>query len=247
MRVAVAGSSGEVGRRVVHELAVNGHDVVPLARSAGVDVLRATDLARHLAGVDALIDCLGIVTTRTRTAVAFFTESTRRLLEAERAAGVGHHVLLSIVGIDEVPLGYYRAKVEQERAAKAAGHPLTIVRATQFHEFARQMLNRGRHGPVVLAPKMVSAPIAAAEVAQALAELAVAPPAGETLELGGPQTLQMADLIARVAGADAVRARVIPIRLPGAAGRGLMSGALVPNSPWRTGVQTFDQWLQVQA
>lgn len=244
MRVAVAGSTGEVGRRVVEELASGRHEIVPLARSVGVDVLHADDLTQKLEDVDAVIDCLSIVTTRTRTAVRFFAESTRRLLAAERTVGVGHHVLLSIVGIDEVPFAYYRGKVEQERAARATGQPVTIVRATQFHEFARQMVTRMRRGPVVLAPKMLSAPIVAAEVAQTLVELAAGPPTAESLELGGPERLQMADLIARVAVADGVRARVIPVRLPGAGGRGMMSGAPVPKEPWRTGAQTFDQWLK---
>lgn len=250
MRIAVAGATGTVGRHVLARAQRSGHEAVPLSRAAGVDLTQppgpGTDLGRLLVGCDAVVDCLNVATNRTRVAQEFFTRTSRHLLEAGREAGVGHHVVLSIVGIEDVPLGYYRGKVAQEQAVRSSGHPHTILRATQFHAFPGQLLERFRVGPVVLAPAMTSAPVDEAEVAAALVELATSEPRGQTLEIGGPETLQMVDLVRRLARARGVRARVVPLRVPGA-GRALRSGALVPEAPWRTGRTTWDEWLAGEA
>lgn len=246
MRIAVAGGTGVVGRHVVDELRGRGHDAVVIARSAGADVRRPETLADRLTGVDVVVDCLNVATTRGRVAADFFTSTTRNLLAAETETGVARHVVLSIVGIDRVPTGYYRAKLAQESAARESAIPVTILRATQFHEFAGQLLDQLRKGPVVVAPRMTSAPVAAAEVAAALVDLAEQPPATDTVELGGPERHDIADLIARLARARGVRARVVPVALPGAGGRAMRSGALVPEAPWRTGTQTWDDWLAEQ-
>src|SRR5687768_3386988 len=194
MRIAVAGATGVVGRHVVSELRRRGHDAVPLARSHGVDITRLDGLAGHLAGAEAVIDTLGITTTRRRPATDFFTTTTRNLLHAEDEAGVERHVLLSIVGIDGSSFGYYRAKVAQEDVARTLDADVAILRATQFHEFAEQMLERGRTGPVVVVPTMRSATVAAAEVAAALVDLAENPVQG-TVEMGGPDAFDMPDLV----------------------------------------------------
>lgn len=245
MRIAVAGATGAVGRHVTTELERRGHEVVPLARSRGVDVTSADGLAEHLAGVDAVIDTLGITTTRRTTATDFFTATTRNLLAAERAAGVGQHVLLSIVGIDGSGFGYYRAKVAQEEAAKALDSEVTILRATQFHEFAEQMLERMKAGPIATIPHMRSATVAASEVAAALADLAESPRPG-TVEMGGPEEHDMPDLVRRVAHARGVRAKIVPITMPGSTGRTMKDGSLIPKDPWRVGTQTFAEWLASQ-
>jgi uncharacterized protein YbjT (DUF2867 family) len=242
VRIAVAGATGVVGRHVAAELGRRGHEPVALARSQGVDVMRPDGLADHLAGVDAVVDTLGITTTRRKPATDFFTTTTRNLLEAERAAGVGRHILLSIVGIDGSSFGYYRAKVAQEDAARAIDPSVTILRATQFHEFADQMLERGRAGPVTVVPKMKSATVAAAEVATALVDLAENPQPG-TVEMGGPEAHQMPELVRRVAEARGIRTKILGIAAPGAAGRAMADGTLIPTNPWRTGAQTFDDWL----
>ena len=243
MRVAVAGGTGTVGRHVVDELRRRGHETVVLTRSTGADVRRRESLAEPLAGAEAVVDCLNVATTRGRVAADFFTTTTRNLAAAGAEAGVARHVVLSIVGIDRTPTGYYRAKLAQEAAARESAVPVTILRATQFHEFPAQLLAQLRTGPVVFAPRMTSAPVAAAEVACALVDLVEQPPAAGTVELGGPERLDIADLIARLAVARGVRARVVPLRLPGAGGRAMRSGELVPDSPWRTGTQTWDEWL----
>lgn len=213
-----------------------------LARSRGVDVTRLDGLADHLIGADAVVDTLGITTTRRKPATDFFVTTTRNLLAAERTTGVGRHVLLSIVGIDGSGFGYYRAKVAQEEAAHHAGSPLTILRATQFHEFAEQMLERGKVGPVAVVPRMRSATVAATEVASALVDLAESGTPG-TVEMGGPEHADMPELVRRVAAARGDRTRVIAVKVPGSAGRAMTDGSLIPAHPWRTGTQTFTQWL----
>ena len=186
---------------------------------------------------------MGITTTRRKPATDFFTTTTRNLLHAEDAAGVERHVLLSIVGIDGSGFGYYRAKVAQEDVARTLDADVTILRATQFHEFAEQMLERGKAGPVVVVPHMRSATVAAAEVAAALVDLAENPQAG-TVEMGGPEAHDMPDLVERVAAARGVRAKVVAVTIPGSAGRAMKDGSLIPKDPWRTGTQTFDEWLR---
>jgi len=242
VRIAVAGATGVVGRHVVAELGRRGHDVVALARSQGVDVTRFDGLADHLADVEAVIDTLGITTTRRRPATDFFTTTTRNLLHAEDAAGVERHVLLSIVGIDGSSFGYYRAKAAQEDVARTIDADVTILRATQFHEFAEQVLERAKAGPVVVVPHMRSATVAASEVAAALVDLAENPQP-ETVEMGGPEAHEMPDLVRLVAEVRGVKARVVPVKVPGSAGQAMRNGTLIPKDPWRVGTQTFADWL----
>ncbi len=246
MRVAVAGGTGLVGRLLVAELERRNHQTMVLARSAGIDVRRRDQVADALEGADVVVDCLNVTSTRAKVATEFFTSTTESLVEAERAADVERHVLLSIVGIDRTPLPYYRAKLAQEQAARAGAGALTVLRATQFHEFAGQLLAQLKRGPLVPVPQMLSAPVAAAEVAVALADLVDQPPSRETVELGGPERLAMPNLVGRLARARGIRAAVVPVPLPGAAGRSLRSGALIPDDPWRTGRQTWADWLAEQ-
>ena len=246
MRVAVAGGTGLAGRLLVAELKRRDHQPVVLARSAGTDVRRPDQVAAALDGVDVLVDCLNVATSRGPVATEFFTTTTRALVDAERAAAVGRHLLLSIVGIDRTPLPYYRAKLAQEQAAREGTAALTVLRATQFHEFPGQLLTQLKRGPLVPVPRMLSAPVAAAEVATALADLVDEPPPSETVELGGPERLEMPDLVRRLVRAQGLRATVVPVPLPGAAGRSMRSGGLVPEAPWRTGRQTWGEWLAGQ-
>ena len=243
MRIAVAGASGVAGRHVVAELGRRGHDAVALARSLGVDVTQANGLAEHLAGADAVIDALNITTMRRKPATDFFATTTRNLLAAEREAGVERHVLLSIVGIDGSSFGYYRAKEAQAKLARELNPDTVILRATQFHEFAGQMLERSSIGPVVITPRMRSATVAATEVAAALVDLAESGEPGVTVELGGPEAHDMPDLVRQVAERRGSRAKVVGVALPGAAGREMTDGRLIPSAPWRTGTQTFSDWL----
>lgn len=242
MRIAVAGGTGVVGRYVVDAVRENGDQPLVLSRSTGVDLITGEGLDAALAGVDAVIDVSNIETLSRKKATEFFTTATRNLLAAEQRAGVRHHVLLSIINVDRVSLGYYRAKLAQEEVALAGAIPTTVLRAAQFHEFAEQMLSRS--GPIVIAPKMLSRTVAAAEVGKALADLARRPAAGRAGDLAGPEELDMSQLVRRVAGARGVRRPIVALRLPGAAGRAMATGGLLPHTDQPRGTITFDDWLQ---
>lgn len=240
--IAIAGGTGLVGRRVVESVRRLGAKPIVIARSTGVDLTTGQGLDDVLAGVDAVIDVTNIVTQSRRRATRFFESSTSHLLDAEERHGVEHHVLLSIVGIDRVGLGYYQAKLAQEELVRQGPVPWTILRATQFHEFAAQMLG---DGPVAVIPSMLSQPVAAQDVADELVRLATAPAAGRAEELAGPQKERVPDMARRLASARGRRPLVITLPLPGATGRGMRTGALLPTtSSGPRGTQTFDQWLQ---
>lgn len=245
MRVAVAGGTGTTGRHVVEALAAGGHEPVVLARSRGVDVVAGTGLDEALASVDVLIDVTNVQSTRRKVSVGFFEAAGRRLLAAGEKAGVRHHVALSIIGIDRVDYSYYAGKRRQEELLAAGGVPWTVLRATQFHEFAEQML--ALRGPVAVAPRMLSRPVAVTEVAAELVRLAVAPPQGMAPELAGPREEQMVDMVRRLARAGGGRRLVLPLRLPGAAGRAMTDGALLPTADGPRGRITFDQWLAARS
>lgn len=243
MRIAVAGGTGLVGRMVVDVARERAHEVVVLTRSEGVDLTTGTGLADRLAATEAVIDVTNKGTQRRAAAEEFFGGVTRTLLAAEAAAGVGHHLVLSIVGVDDVDTGYYAAKRLQERLLAEGPVPWTVLRATQFHEFSEQVLRFATVGPLSLVPRMLTQPVAAREVALALVDLAEAGPVGRAPDLAGPDRLQMVDLARRVSRVRGLGRRVVPVRLPGAAGKAMRSGALVPTSAGPRGRVTFDEWL----
>jgi uncharacterized protein YbjT (DUF2867 family) len=247
MKIAVAGGTGAVGRHVVAHVREAGHEPVVLTRSAGHDLVSGEGLAGALAGVDAVIDVASVQTQSDTTSREFFGAVTRNLLAAEAAAGVGHHVALSIVGTDRAPYGYYAGKQLQEQLVAGGDVPWTLLRATQFFEFAAQILSQTTFGPVALVPSMRSQPVAAREVAVRLVELAVDAPAGRVRDLAGPREVRMADLARRWLAANGRRTRVIEFPLPGAFGRAIRSGVLIP-APGTAdlGTETFDEWLAAE-
>jgi uncharacterized protein YbjT (DUF2867 family) len=243
MRVAVVGGTGLVGRHVVRALRDAGHEPVTLARSQGVDVLTGRGLDAALAGVQSVVDVSNITTSRRAKAVEFFSRATQTLLAAERRAGVGHHVVLSIVGIDGIGWGYYEAKRRQEELALAGPVPASVLRATQFHEFADQMLARSRRGPLAFCPRMRVQPVGAREVGAALAALSAEPAVGRAPELAGPEQHELVDLARRLVRARHERLLLVPVRIPGANGKAMARGDMLPGPGARLGVQTFDEWL----
>jgi uncharacterized protein YbjT (DUF2867 family) len=249
VRIAVAGGTGWTGRLVVEALRQRGDEPVVLARSAGVDLTTGTGLNGKLDGVEAVIDVTNVVTTRAARAIKFFEAVTANLLAAERDAGVGHHVALSIVGIDRVDYSYYRGKRAQEelvlRGPDSGAVGGTVLRATQFHEFAAQMIDR--RGPVVLAPKMLCQPVALVEVASHLVELARGGPLGMAPELAGPEQLRMPDMIRQLSRVRHGRRPVVAIGVPGKVGKQFTGGALLPTEPGPRGTITFAAWLADQA
>jgi uncharacterized protein YbjT (DUF2867 family) len=267
MKVLVVGGTGTAGRPTVAELARRGHEVRVLSRHGGTvqsadgaravgvcgDVTTGAGLAEAMDGVDAVIDTSNITTLDEQTARRFFVSATERLLAAEAANDVRHHVLISIVGIDILPIAYYRAKLAQERAvveagASAGGVRWTVLRATQFHEFAAQMIARLRRGPLVPMPVMSMQPVSALDVATALADAVESGPgpSGRSPELAGPEVLSLPVMARAVLDARGERGIVVPLPLPGAAGRAMRRGSLRPASgtPVRIGTTTFDDYLR---
>jgi uncharacterized protein YbjT (DUF2867 family) len=242
MRIAVAGGTGVVGRYVVAALQADGHEPVVLARSAWVDLRTGQGLDRALAGADGVVDVSNAATARRAPAEAFFAAASGQLLDAGRRAGVRHHVALSVVGADRVDQGYYLAKRLQERLVRDSGVPATVLRATQLHEFAGQLLDR-MPGPIAFVPRMRVQPVAAREVARSLAELVVGPAVGTAPELAGPEVHDLVDLVRRYLRALGRKRPVVPVRLPGSVGREMANGALLPTGPGPRGMETFDEWL----
>jgi uncharacterized protein YbjT (DUF2867 family) len=243
VRIAVAGGTGQVGTHVVAAARARGHDVVVLARGNGIDLVAGTGVAEALNGADAVIDVASVTTLDAGESVAFFEATTRNLLAAAAAVGVGHHLALSIVGIDRAPEGYYAGKVVQERLVEGGRVPWTIVRATQFHEFAEQIYERAKVGPFHVAPKMRTQPIAAREVAEHLVALAEATPVGRARDLAGPREESLVEMVRGVARARGSRAWIPAIPLPGASGRAQRDGSLLPGPGAVLGRQTYAEWL----
>jgi uncharacterized protein YbjT (DUF2867 family) len=215
-----------------------------LSRSTGVDLVTGAGLAAALAGAGAVIDVSNVTTTRRAVAERFFTAATTHLRDAAAAAGVGHYVLLSIVGVDRVDLGYYAGKRRQEQLLAAGPVPWTVLRATQFHEFADQVLERVR-GPVAVLPAMRSRPVAVAEVADALVEAVAAGPVdGYATELAGPEVIWLADMARAVLPRRGQRRWVLSVPLPGRAGRQLRAGGALPAGGFREGKRTFADYVE---
>ncbi|MDJ0346118.1 NAD(P)H-binding protein [Streptomyces sp. H10-C2] len=246
MRVAVAGGTGLIGRYVVEELTAAGHETVVLARSRGVDLVSGTGLDAAMADVKAVIDVSNMTTMSGKKAVSFFGTASRNLLDAGARAGVRHHVALSIVGIDRVGYGYYQGKLRQEEMVEGGPVPWTVLRATQFHEFAQQMLDRSPK-PLAMVPRMRTQPIAAREVARHLVGLALAPPQGMAPELAGPQVEQLVDMVHRLLRARHQRRLVLPVKLPGATGAAMTGDGQLPTGSGPRGTQTFEAWLSQSA
>jgi uncharacterized protein YbjT (DUF2867 family) len=245
MRVAVAGGTGVAGRHAVAALRGAGHEPVVLARSTGVDLVSGAGLAEALAGAGAVIDASNIAAQRAAVVSEFFEATSGNLLRAAASCGVSHLVALSIVGIDHIPYGYYKGKLRQEEVLRDSPVPVSILRAAQFHEFPCHYLGLSS-GRLVFVPKWRTQPVAAREVGDLLARLAVGAPVPMT-ELAGPREERMADLLRQVLAARGERRRVLEVPVPGTAGRALATGGGLPGPGVTLGTQTFADWLRSQA
>lgn len=233
-----------MGRHILEIARDRGHEVVALSRSSGQDVSTGAGLVEAIAGADAIIDVTNVLTTSATKSRQFFTRATRNLLAAERSAGVGHHVSLSIVGIDGADTGYYAGKLAQEREVSTGAVPWSIQRATQFHEFAGQVVQRATFGPVAVIPTMLIRPVAAREVAERLVEVAEAGPGGRLADLVGPADERLIDMVRRLHARDGMSVHPIEVRLPGRYWRAAASGSLRGNATESDLARmTFDQWL----
>jgi uncharacterized protein YbjT (DUF2867 family) len=245
MKIVVIGGSGLIGKKLIPLLRGRGHEAVSASPSSGVNTLTGAGLAEALAGADVVVDVTNSPSWEDRAVLEFFETSTRNILAAEVPAGAGHHVALSVVGADRIQdSGYMRAKVAQERLIQGGKVPYTIVRATQFFEFLGGIAGSGADGGTVRVPDAPMQPLAADDVAAALADVAVAPPANATLELAGPEAKSIAAFVGRalVAGGDTRTVVADPqARYYGAAldARGLTPDGANP----RIGPTRLEQWL----
>ncbi|MFC9738983.1 SDR family oxidoreductase [Streptomyces noursei] len=194
MKFAVIGGTGLIGSQVVKKLNAAGHEAVPHSMSTGVDVITGQGVEEAVAGADVMVN-LTNSPTFDDASLTFFRTSMENLLAAGQKCGVGHAVILSIVGTDQVPgLAYYRAKALQEEILKAGPVPYSIVRATQFMEFVAAVLSWTTEGDVVRLPTTPIQPIAARDVSDAVAEVAAGTPLNGTLQVGGPDVFPLDDL-----------------------------------------------------
>lgn len=239
MKIAIAGGTGVVGRYLVRLAEEAGHRVLVLSRSRGVDL--ATGRGLDLAGVDVVVDVSGPATTSAAKSRAFFGAVTGNLLRAEPLAGVEHHVALSIVGAAAAPRGYYSGKALQERLVAEGDRPWTILRATQFFEFAEQ--NAVAVGPWRLLPRMRSRPVAAMTVAERLLSLAEGGPAGNAADLAGPAELGIAEVLRAIGSARGESRRILEVPLPGGFGRALRDGSILPGPEAEIAGPTFEEWI----
>jgi uncharacterized protein YbjT (DUF2867 family) len=246
MRIAIVGGTGTLGKHVVTMLTRRGHEVRVLSRSSPdfpVDLVSGSGLDAALAGCAAVVDASNA--SSPKRAAQVLVAGTGRLLTAEQQAGVGHHVCISIVGCDRVPMGYYRVKTEQEQAVEHGAVPYSIVRATQFHELASAALAAAGRYRVLPVPPMQLQTIAAAEVASVVADVAEGEPRGR-VQVAGPQ-VRTARELARSWRAITGRAAVlVPLPVPGTIGRALRDGALTADHADALGTITFADWLAAQ-
>lgn len=239
--ILVTGGTGTLGRIVAERLRAEGHEVRALSRSSEtypVDLVTGAGLDRAVAGVDAIVHCASTPARRGADEAA-----ARRLIDAARTAGVPHLVYISIVGVDRVPLGYYRAKLAVERLIEASGLGYTVLRTTQFHDLAYTIAQTLAKLPVVPAPGGARIqPIAVAEVADRLVELAVGAPAGRVPDLGGPEVFTVRELVRAYLRASGKRRPVVGVRLFGKVYAGLRRGGnLAPEQA--VGKGTFGEFL----
>lgn len=250
-KVAVAGATGRVGRHVVEALREAGHQAVPIARSAGVDVITGDGLAAALAGVDSVVDAATGPSPEQQPATEFFTVAARNLQEAARQRGVRRMIVVSIIGCDRFAGGYEAAKTAHERAHAAGPVPVEILRAAQFHELVSQMVEWGTAGDVCYVPRMRIRPIAARSVGHALAGLAVGAGlpgafAGSTgapvTEIAGPRVENLTDLAALLVGTRGDPVKIEGVSDPATAGL-YENEALLPGPGAVIAGPAFAEWL----
>lgn len=245
MKIVVIGGTGLIGSKLVSKLRDLGHEVVAGSSRSGVNAVTGAGLAEAMAGADVVVDVMNAPSWEDAAVLAFFEETSRNLLAAGAAAGVQHHVALSVVGTELMQgSGYFRAKLAQERLIEAGGVPYTIVRATQFFEFLRAIGDAGADGETVRLPPNRMQPIAAEDVAEALAAYAVAAPLNGIADIAGPEAMGIDEAVRRCFAARKDPRVVITDPAAGYFGMPLRGDELAPAGEARLGATTLAAWLE---
>src|SRR5438270_5512412 len=244
MKIVVIGGSGLIGKKVVKNLRQQGHEVVAASPSSGVNTVTGEGLAQALAGAQVVVDVANAPSWEDKAVMAFFETSGRNLLAAEAAAGVGHHVALSVVGTDRLlASGYFRAKMAQEKLIKASPIPYTIVRAAQFFEFVGGIAQSATAGQTVRLPPVLMRPIASDDVAAVMADVALAEPLNGTFDLAGPEPIRQDDLVRQFLNATGGAGKVNTDASGLYYGITVNDQSLTPGDHPRLGSTRFEDWL----
>jgi uncharacterized protein YbjT (DUF2867 family) len=244
MKIVVIGGTGRIGKKLIPLLRGRGHEAVSASPSSGVNTLTGEGLAGALAGANVVVDVTNSPSWEDAAVMEFFDKSTRNLLAAEAAAGVKHHIALSVVGADRMPdSGFMRAKVNQEKVIEAGGVPYTIVRATQFFEFLGYVADSGAEGDTVRLSTAPMQPVAADDVAAALADVAAGAPLNATVELAGPEAASIAEFVGRFMAASGDKRKVIADPQALYSGAKMGSRGIAPGANPRLGPTRFEEWL----
>jgi uncharacterized protein YbjT (DUF2867 family) len=246
MKIVVIGGTGLIGSKLVAVLRQRGQEVLPASPDSGVNTLTGEGLAAALAGAQVVVDLANSPSFEDTAVMKFFETAGRNLLAAEAAAGVKHHVALSIVGAERMPdSGYLRAKMAQERLIKTSGIPYTILRSTQFFEFMGRVAESFSDGKTLRVPPSFVQPIFSDDVVAALADLVLSPPLNETVEVAGPEKIRFDELVRRVLANNNDSRKVTTDAHARYFGTELNDQSLVPasSSAARIGATRFESWL----
>ena len=244
MRIVVIGGSGLIGTKLVKRLREDGHEVVAASRSSGVNTLTGEGLAEALAGAQVVVDVANSPSFEDKAVLEFFETAGRNIHAAEAAAGVGHHVALSVVGTERLlGSGYFRAKMAQENLIKASKIPYTIVRATQFFEFVGSIADIATDGNTVRLPPALMQPVVSDDVAAMLADIAVEKPLNGTVELAGPEPIRMDELVQQFLSAHSDSRTIITDVDALYYGVKVNDQSLTPGANPRLGPTRYGDWL----
>ena len=248
MKIVVIGGTGLIGTKLVSKLRERGHEALPASPSSGVDTLTGEGLAEALKGAQVVVDTTNAPSWEDAAVMNFFETSTRNLLTYEAAAGVGHHVALSVVGTERMlESGYFRAKLAQENLIKGSSIPYSIVRATQFFEFLKGLADISMVGDKVYLPPVLFQPMAADDVASGVARVAVGPPVNGIVEIAGPEQFRLDDLVRRRLAALKDPREVIADPKALYSGAKISERTLLPGNGARLGETRFETWLTQSA
>lgn len=243
MKVVVLGASGRIGTKLVRTLRQQDRDVVAASPTFGVDSVTGAGLIGALAGADIVVDVSNSPSLDGPDALRFFAVSSRNLLAAGRAAGVRHHIILSVVGVDGLSSGYFRAKRMQEHLVRASRLPFTILRSTQFFEFIRDVVQEGTAREIAISPALVQ-PVASQDVASALAEVVTKKAENAVSEIAGAEQLRMNEVAAEIATAYEDGRRIVADVHARYFGATLSERSLLPGPSARIAPHGFDDWLR---